>query len=83
MVKRRLIKSKCVISLRASIIVVVVVTIVVSVVVAKIVASVGVVESVAVKVLFNFLEFGYKINQKQYFYPILGVSIKMYLLPGF
>jgi hypothetical protein len=35
------------------------------------------------KVLFNFLEFGYKINKKQYFYPILGVSIKMYLLPGF
>ena len=35
------------------------------------------------RVLSNFLEFGFRITKKQYFDPILGVSIKMYLLPGF
>jgi hypothetical protein len=35
------------------------------------------------KVLSNFLGFRFRITKKQYFDPILGVSIKMYLLPGF
>ena len=35
------------------------------------------------RVLSNFLGFGFRITKKQYFDPILGVSIKMYLLPGF
>jgi hypothetical protein len=35
------------------------------------------------RVLSNFLGFCFRITKKQYFDPILGVSIKMYLLPGF
>jgi hypothetical protein len=31
----------------------------------------------------EFFLFGFRITKKQYFDPILGVSIKMYLLPGF
>jgi hypothetical protein len=35
------------------------------------------------RVLSNFLGYGFGITKKQYFDFILGVSIKMYLLPGF
>ena len=34
-------------------------------------------------VISKILEFGLSITKKKYFDPCLGVSIKMYLLPGF
>jgi hypothetical protein len=41
------------------------------------------VDSSTRRVLETILEFGFRLIKKQYFDPILAVSIKMYLVPGF